>query len=153
MFHRNNMTYEHARGMRPYLNADKCNPFNSKRMIRRLEIHPSVVPVHTTFLEEQTLRHAWCLPVKAAVEAEIHRNDTNAEEIHALLSADHGQGAFRVNIGTIQVKGGKVAAESDLLVGHVDGHFKRSSDWALGSLYRTQSNSRTCEDLVNSVPV
>ena len=54
------------------------------------------------------------------MNAEIQKNDTGAEEIHAMLSADHGQGAFRVNVSTIQVSGGRVTAKSDLLVGHVD---------------------------------
>ena len=122
MFDRNNMTYEHGRGMRPYFNADKCNPLHSERQIRKLEVHPSVRPNHVTFLEEGNLRNAWFLSVKDAVNAELEQNNSGAEldEIHVMLSADHGQGAFRVNVSVIQVIDNKVATESDLLLGHID---------------------------------
>ena len=120
MFQKNNLTYEHGRGMRPYFNADRCNPLNSERVIRRLEVNPSLTPKYTTFLEENTQRHAWCLPVMPAVQAEIAKNDTKAEEVHVILSADHGQEAFRVNIAALQIKRGKVSAESSVLVGHVE---------------------------------
>lgn len=120
MFQANNLTYEHGRGMRPYLNADKCNPFHSESVIRKLEVQPGVEPKFTTFLENKTQRQAWCLPAKAVVTTEIQKNNKHAEEIHVLLAADHGQGAFRVNVSAIQVKARKVCAEASILIGHVD---------------------------------
>ena len=120
MFQKNNLTYEHGRRMRPYFNADKCNPLNSERVIRKLEVHPDIKPRFFDFLEEETDRHGWVLPVRATVEAELLKKVMSPDEMHVVLSADHGQRAFRVNVALIQVKGGRVVAEVNRLVGHVD---------------------------------
>jgi len=120
MFHQNNLTNEHARGMRPYLNADGCNPLNSERVIRKLEVSPTTLPIFTTFLEKGKQRHSWHLPVKEVVEDELSKKDLSPDEIHVVLSADHGQRAFRVNIAVVQITSGRVVAETNLLVGHID---------------------------------
>ena len=121
MFHKNNMTYEHARGMRPYLNADKCNPLHSERTIRRLEVNPDIEPEFTNLMEQGTKRGAWCLPVDTVVVAELKRKaNADLDEVHVILSADHGQRAFRCNTAIVQVKDGLQLAESNVLVGHID---------------------------------
>ena len=120
MFHKNNLTNEHARGMRPHSNADGCNPLNSERVIRKLEVSPSITPVFTSFLEKGKQRHSWHLPAKDVVEEELQKKNLAPDEIHVVLSADHGQRAFRVNVAVVQIKSGRAVAETNVLVGHID---------------------------------
>ena len=121
MFHKTNLTYEQGRGMRPYFNADKCNPLNSERTIRKLEVHPNIRPTFTSFLELGTKRNAWCLPCNDVVQAQLARDaGVSSDAVHILLSADHGQGAFRCNLAILKVGKSKVVKEYNVLVGQID---------------------------------
>ncbi|CAB9519212.1 unknown protein [Seminavis robusta] len=121
MMHKANLTYETFRTLRPYLNADNCNPFHSERAIRKIEVTPDISPIFAEFDEGGVKKHAWCLPCTELVAQEIEKRESLKEEaIHAIVSADHGQGAMRVNLGLRFIKDNKVVDEVDHLVANVD---------------------------------
>ena len=119
MFHETNLTNEQGRVMRPFFNADRCNPLQSERVIRKLEANVDIKPDFTTFQEKKSLKHAWILPVDGVVCAEIDSWGQPTDEIHVIFSADHGQGSFRANISVVFISQGKVERVKNFLVGNV----------------------------------
>jgi hypothetical protein len=122
MFSECNITYNQGRTMRKFFIADKCNPLHSERAIRKLEVLPNVIPICSTFQEHKMKRNAWFLPVDEAVIAMLKEREDSTEvsELHAILSADHGQGAFRINVTVLLLADGKIVFEKHLLVGHIE---------------------------------
>jgi hypothetical protein len=120
MFHTTNLTYAQGRGMRTYLNAGKCNPLQSERAIRKLEVNPDIVPIFSTFQEDQITRNVWCLPIHEAVESLMATHKERCSELHLILSADHGQGAFRANISAVFISSGRVAFEKNVEVAKIE---------------------------------
>ena len=120
MFHETNLTNEQGRVMRPFFNADRCNPLQSERVIRKLEANVDIKPDFTTFQEKKSLKHAWILPVDGVVCAEIDSWGKPTDEIHVIFSADHGQGSFRANISVVFISQGKVERVKNFLVGNVE---------------------------------
>ena len=119
-----NLTYEHLRVMRPFLQADRCNPLRSETEIRKLVVSPTVKPIFSTVEEEKTRRNAWYLHVDEVVKDELakpcHR-DESFDELHLILSADHGQKAFRCNVTAVAIsENRKVVFEKHMLVGHIE---------------------------------
>ena len=120
MFHHTNLTYEQGRGMRPFLNADNCNPLQSERIIRKLEAIVDIKPIFTTFQENKTNRHAWFLPVDDAVCSEVSSWSQPTDELHIILSADHGHGSFRANVAVLFIREGQVERTKNILVGNIE---------------------------------
>ena len=120
MCHKANLNKEHLRIIRPFLNAENCNPFCSERQIRKLSVSPTVDPIYNTLLEKGVKRNAWYLPVDSIVKEEIARQQAKVNEIHVILSADHGQRAFRCNITTIGISNQRtIKFEKHSLVGQI----------------------------------
>jgi hypothetical protein len=122
MFSECNLSYTQGRVMRKYFIADKCNPLLSEWAIRRSEVSPDIMPACSTFQEHKMKRNAWFIPVDKQVIAMLKgRNDlSGVSELHAVLSADHGQGAFRINVTVLLIASGKIVFEKHMLVGHIE---------------------------------
>jgi hypothetical protein len=119
MCYQANLNFEHLRVMRPFLNADGCNPFNSERQMRKMRVSQSIAPVFSTLLEEGEKRHAWYLPADEVVKEEVAKASSNIEEIHVVFSADHGQRAFRCHLTALAIAGKKLILEEHRLVGQI----------------------------------
>jgi hypothetical protein len=100
-----NLTYKQLRIMRPFLIADDCNILNSEHEIRKLEIHSKIEPIFKDVKEDKVNRKTWRLPVVPVVN-EIASAITGApanSELHIILGADHGQGAWRAALSLVLI--------------------------------------------------
>ena len=122
MFEEAQVSYKQARILRKYFTADKRNPLHSERAMRKLEAVSHVKPCYTTLQEDKVKRNAWFLPVDQLVVALLNEQKDTAgvTELHAILSADHGQKAFRINVTVLLITGNKVFSERHALVGHIE---------------------------------
>jgi hypothetical protein len=116
------VSYKTGRILRKYFTSDKCNPLHSERAMRKLEAVCRVKPIYSTFQEEKVKRNAWFLPVDQLVVALLNEqhDKEGVSELHAILSADHGQKAFRINVTILLITGKKVFSERHALVGHIE---------------------------------
>jgi hypothetical protein len=122
MFEEAQVSYKQARMLRKYFTADKCNPLHSESAIRKLESVSHVKPIFSTFQEHKVKRNAWYLPVDQLVVALLNEqtDKEGVTELHAILSADHGQKAFGVNVTVLLIAGTTVFSERHALVGHIE---------------------------------
>jgi hypothetical protein len=81
------------------MTADGCNVFQPEHKIRALELNPTIEPCFVKFKEDQLKRDGWHVPVDKVVasfkESGVIADATQTKELHLLLSADHGQQAWR----------------------------------------------------------
>jgi hypothetical protein len=100
-----NVTYKQLRIMRQYLNANGCNVFHSEHAIRKLEIHSTIEPVFVEFKEDKSKRNGWMLPVETVVADMLGTQDrpNDCLELNVILSADHGQHAWRASISIVLI--------------------------------------------------
>ena len=93
-----------------------------REMTCTLEAVSHVKPCYTTLQEDKVKRNAWFLPVDQLVVALLNEQKDTAgvTELHAILSADHGQKAFRINVTVLLITGNKVFSERHALVGHIE---------------------------------
>jgi len=112
-----NMPYSQLRVIRPFFIADKVNPLHSEHAVRALELHSSQKPVFIDFKEDQYKRNGWYLPLDKIVEEFA---GMGGDEIHVILSADHGQGHWKANIACVLISNGSVVKESNTVVASVE---------------------------------
>lgn len=108
--------------MQQFLNADKCNPLQSEPTIQALEAPIEIEPTFYTFQEKQSVKNAWVLPADEVVKCQLKKTtdlEQQANEVHAILSADHGSSAFWVNLTTVEIKEGKTLRANTALIGYV----------------------------------
>ena len=119
-----NLNAEHLRIMRPFLNADRCNPFNSERRMREKMICPTIPPTFLSVIDEDgEKRNGFFLEVKDVVAEEIEGAE-EMDELHVIFSADHGQKAFRCHLTCNVIVHGEnrseVKLEKHCLVGQLE---------------------------------
>ena len=118
-----NLNYTHLRNMRPFLIADNCNPLRSEKEIRTLVVSPEVKPIFTKVEEEKTERNAWHLPVDELLAHELRKkcyDRMSYDELHIILSADHGQKMFRCNVTVVAIsQNTTIKFEKHMLVGNI----------------------------------
>ncbi|CAB9516818.1 unknown protein [Seminavis robusta] len=121
MFQELNLTYEKGKAMRQFFNADKCNPLVSDRVMRSLEAAVNVKPTLLRFQEGKTNKTGWILSVEDVVREEIKSEASPKDScVHVVLSADHGQGAFRVHVSILFISGKRVRRETHQMVGLIN---------------------------------
>jgi hypothetical protein len=115
-----NVTYKQLRKMRPFLHADKVNPFHSETAVRTVEVHSSYKPVFIDFKEDQYKRNGWYLPLDEIVEDFASSSNARCTELHVILSADHGQGHWKANIACVLIHNSSVIKEANTAIASVE---------------------------------
>jgi cell division protein FtsB len=121
-----NLTYSQLRVIRPFFIADSSckNPLHSEHEMRKHELHSRHKPVFIDFKEEQYKRNGWYLPLDKIVEefatSQAVSSGGTPQELHVILSADHGQGHWKANIACVLIANHAVVKEQNTVVASIE---------------------------------
>jgi hypothetical protein len=83
-------------------------------------VSSKVQPIFLTVQEDKAVQQAWYLPVDETLQEDLeNRKEMTFDELHLILSADHGQRVFRCNVSAVAISNNKVKFQKHMLVGNI----------------------------------